>query len=95
MCTPQKPPDLLVRGGQPSTSVDEEENDIRLLHRELCLTAHGAEDMVALVKLDAARIYYRKLVVQPLRIHIDAVTRHPRHVIDNRHALLTNLIEQR
>ena len=51
--------------------------------------------MVTLIELDAAGVNDRKLMVQPLRIQIDAVTRHARHIIDNGDTLFADLIEQR
>ena len=91
---PQKPRDLLIRSCQSCPPIDEKEDDICLLHCQLCLRTHRTQDMVALIELDAAGVNDRKLMVQPLRIQIDAVTRHARHIVDNGDTLLADLIEQ-
>ena len=51
--------------------------------------------MIALIKFNAARINHDKLMVQPFRIHIDTVTRHTWHIVNNGDTLLANLVKQR
>ena len=88
-------PDLLIRRREPRASIDDEEDDIRLLHRNLRLLAHGFQDMVALIELDAARVDHRERMAEPLRVEIDAVARDARHIVDDRDALLADLVEKR
>ena len=91
----QQARDLLVRRRQAGAAVDEEQDDVRLVHGQLCLLAHRLENVVALIELDAAGIDHREVLVEPLRIKVDAVARDARHVVDDGDTLLANLIEER
>ena len=76
-------------------SIDKKEDDICLFHGNLCLLAHGCEHVIALVKFNAARIDHGELMVQPVCIHVDTVTRDARHIIDNRQSLPADLVKKR
>ena len=87
--------DFVISRREARTAIDDKQDDVGLLHRNLRLLAHGFQDMVALVELDAARVDHRELMAEPLGIEIDAVARDARHVVDDGHALLADLVEKR
>lgn len=91
----QQARDLFICRRQAGAAVDEEQDDVGLLHGQLCLLAHRLEDVVALIELDAAGVDHREVLVEPLRVEIDAVARDARHVVDDGDALLADLIEER
>ena len=85
---------FLIGVGQATASVHQKEYDVGFLHGQLCLLAHGLQDMVALIKLNAPGVNHGELMVQPLGIHIDAVTGDAGHIVHDGDALLANLVEQ-
>ena len=50
--------------------------------------------MVAFIKFNAAGVDHGELMIQPLRIHVDAVTGNTGHIVHNGNTLLANLVEK-
>ena len=87
--------DFLISKRQARTAVDEKEDDIRLLHGDLRLLAHRAQDDIARIEFDASRIDHREFLTEPFGIKVDAVARDARQIIDDGHALPAQFIEER
>ena len=87
--------DFLIGKRQARTAVDEKEDDVRLLHGDLRLLAHRAQDDIARIEFDASRIDHREFLAEPFGIKVDAVARDARQIIDDGHALPTQFIEER
>ena len=91
----QEPCHLFIRSRQTGTAIDQEKDDVCFVHGDLCLLAHGLEDMIAFVKLDTTGIDHGEFMIQPFRIEIDTVTGNARHIINDGYPFFTDLIEQR
>ena len=87
--------DFLIGKRQTCATVNEKEDDVRLLHGDLRLLAHRAQDDIARIEFDASRIDHREFLAEPFGIKVDAVARDARQIIDDGHALPAQFIEER
>ena len=86
--------DLAVSSGQSDRHVHDHNDNRRGLDRDLSLTAHEFQHLAVCARLNAAGIDEREAPSVPVAFAIDPVARHARRVLDNRHALAGQFIEE-
>ena len=86
--------DLAVGSRQADRYVHDHDDDRRSLNRDLSLTAHELQHLAVCARLNAAGIDEREAPSVPVAFAIDPVARHARRVLDNRHALAGQFIEE-
>ena len=83
-----------VRSGHACAQVGDENDDIRVMNRGLCLKAHELQDLVIVGRLDTAGVDDREHAAAPLTFRIQTVTGDTRGVLNNGQALAGQSVEQ-
>ena len=91
---PQHTAYFLVSSSQTRAAIYHEYDYIGLLHSHQGLLTHGLKNMICILKFNTACIYNGKIMIQPFSLHINTITSYPRHIINNRHPPLANLIKK-
>ena len=88
------PRNFLVRRGHSRAPVHDEHNHIGLIDGNPCLFPDRRQELLVL-ELDSARVHHRERASQPLRVRVNTVASHARHIVHNRNTPFPYLVEQR
>ena len=91
---PQPARDFLVERGQPLAPVDHEQGDIGLAHRGLGLLAHAPGQRGGIDLLEPGGVHDAEFEPEQLPLALAAVAGDAGAIVDQRHALADQAIEQ-
>jgi len=95
VAAPQKGCNLLVAGHQAIDHVGEQDDDVCLVHGDLCLLADARQHLVRVVEHQSPGVDHGKDLAPPLHVRIVAVARGTGDVPDDGQALAGQPVEER
>ena len=95
LCAAQHVRDPVVRIRDTGSHIGQKDNHIRRIYGDLRLLAHGDEELVSRLRLDAAGVNQREVAIKPAAVRINSIPGNAGNVFDNRNRLSRNRIEER